>query len=436
MKYRIYRKTRKGKKDRTYTARFSGDGVSFERGLGVSTKDAAEYKARQLLAEYERREVGLSEVDRRERERARPIVEHVEQFIRRRKSEGRSPEYVRKLSQRLTKLIDDLGLETLAGIQVNDFDDWLADSFDAGNSSTTNRHYADAFRVFLADMQRRGYVSASLVESIPTPSRNTQPVRDQRPFTDDELRRLGQVDPEYGPIYVLMAFTGLRRGEMEQITTDDLILDLERPTLRVQSHVGKSRRHDSIPLLVDALHAARTLRAMAESRGRRRLIPTTRLNHRRLDAHLEQAGIEKIDSQGRFVAFHSFRRTLADMCIRHRITPAVAKRLLRHRDIRLTMDVYGKAGTDQTFGEASAIPPIGAVRPLSRPRTETTGDNTLQQCAIVGQDDGGGDADSEPATARTRLQQYATKRDGLFKKWSRGESNPRADTAGTTPLRV
>ncbi len=436
MKYRIFRKTRNGKRDRTFTARFSGDGESFERGLGVTSKDAAEAKASQMLRQYERAAVGLAEVDRIRNEKVKPITEHVARFIKRCKSDGKSAGYIRKLDQRLHTLIDDLGVTRLQDLHIADIDDWLAEAMDRDVSPTTRRHYSDALRVFLADMQRRRYVDAELVNAIPRPSRNSLPIREQRPFTEDELGRLGRVDMDYGPVYVLMAYTGLRKNEMEQITVSDLVLDVDRPALRVQSHVGKSGRNESIQLIADAVDAAVVLRDAALANGRSLLIPGRRLNHRKLDAHLEAAGISKIDAEGRYVSFHSFRRTLADFCIRHLISAPSAQRLMRHKDIRLTMEVYARAGIDQTFAEASAIPAIGAIRPLPRPQTETTSTNNTQQCATIGAGNGGGDVCSEPATGRTRSQQAATQRDRTFKEWSRGESNPRADTAGTAPLRV
>ena len=437
MKYRVYRKKRNGKPDRTYTARFSGRGGSFERGLGVSTRDAADAKARKMLARYEREEVGLAEQDRREAERNRPVSELLQSFIARKFTEGLSDGYIRKLRERLSGLFDEMGIEHLGEFSTSCFDDWLVMAQESGRSQTTRRHYADALRVFLTDLNRRGLIGRSYVDQLPRPSRGKLPVRVQRPFTEQELARLGGVDVFWGPVYLFMAYTGVRKGEMEQLRVDDLILEGSKPMLRVRAEVGKSGRHDSVPLnMGDALVAAGMLRRWAIESGRKRLLPTRRMNPRKFDMHLAAANVSKLDDEGRFVSLHSFRKTLADMCIRYGVTPAVAQRLLRHSDIRLTMQVYARAGIDQTFGESSQIPGLGGSCPLSRPRDDTPESNTTRHTETITDGEYAGNRLSQPATGVSRLRQSETQSDGYIQKWSRGESNPRAETAGTVHLRV
>jgi integrase len=55
---------------------------------------------------------------------------------------------------------------------------------------------------------------------------------------------------------------------------------------------------------------------------------------------LAAATIEEVDARGRQVVLHSLRHSLATMLAASQVSMAVAQRIMRHRDIRLTAEVY------------------------------------------------------------------------------------------------
>lgn len=61
-------------------------------------------------------------------------------------------------------------------------------------------------------------------------------------------------------------------------------------------------------------------------------------------ADLKAAQIDEEDNRGRKVVLHSLRHSLATMLAQSQVPPAVAQRILRHRDIRLTLEVYTDEG--------------------------------------------------------------------------------------------
>jgi hypothetical protein len=69
-------------------------------------------------------------------------------------------------------------------------------------------------------------------------------------------------------------------------------------------------------------------------------------------ADLKSAGIAEVDGQGRRVVFHSLRHTLATNLSRSGVAPRAAQDIMRHSEIRLTMQVYTDASM---LGTADAI---------------------------------------------------------------------------------
>ncbi len=79
------------------------------------------------------------------------------------------------------------------------------------------------------------------------------------------------------------------------------------------------------------------------------------------DRDLAAAGIVKADAEGRTVDVHSLRHTLATMLSQAGVRPRTAQKLMRHSDIRLTMNVYTHlhlADTADTAGAVEALPTI------------------------------------------------------------------------------
>jgi len=160
-----------------------------------------------------------------------------------------------------------------------------------------------------------------------------------------------------------MMLTGLRRSEAASVTVGVLCLDEDAPYVHVESKHAKSGRAATLPLrgdLADDLpkHVAR----LAESHGGqvppdaplfdidwRNLLRTFNLD-------LAAAGIPKCDAQGRTVDVHGLRHTFATLLARNGVSPGVAQKLMRHSDIRLTMNTYTHLGLADTAGAVATLP--------------------------------------------------------------------------------
>jgi integrase len=71
---------------------------------------------------------------------------------------------------------------------------------------------------------------------------------------------------------------------------------------------------------------------------------------------IRAAGIAKRDAQGRTVDVHCLRHTFATLLARNGVLPGVAQKLMRHSDIRLTMNTYTHLDLADTAGAVAALP--------------------------------------------------------------------------------
>ena len=132
----------------------------------------------------------------------------------------------------------------------------------------------------------------------------------------------------------------------------------------------KARRPDSIPLRRDVaaeLRAAKPARAGAENRvfGR-----APRMRDLRPD--FDRVGILKEDAEGRRADLHSLRMTFGSMLAECGVAPRTAMELMRHTDLRLTINVYTDPRILNTSGAVEQLPDItGATQKVAAVRTGT-----------------------------------------------------------------
>jgi integrase len=86
------------------------------------------------------------------------------------------------------------------------------------------------------------------------------PTRTRRAFTAEEFSRLVNVAGERRIIYLVAAFTGLRRGELAKIEWRDVHVDGSQPYILVRSSVAKNAKLVAQPLPPKIASALRAFR--------------------------------------------------------------------------------------------------------------------------------------------------------------------------------
>ncbi|MCY2923988.1 MAG: site-specific integrase, partial [Planctomycetota bacterium] len=206
--------------------------------------------------------------------------------------------------------------------------------------------------------------------------------------SDAERLRLEQIGRERAMIYKVLIYTGLRKGELGSLTIGAVHLDAEQAYLELAAKNAKGGKAAQIPLRKDlAEEIAVHLADKQAENGRRMLVeeqsdmPAALPTDMKLfdmpgdflrvfDRDLVAAGfarqvkdpktgrirIDKTDAQGRTLDIHCLRHTFATMLSMANVSPRMAQDLMRHSDIRLTMNTYTHLQRVDTAKAVEALP--------------------------------------------------------------------------------
>jgi integrase len=175
---------------------------------------------------------------------------------------------------------------------------------------------------------------------------------------DGVRERLSRLGRERSLMHKMMVLTGLRRGELADLRVCDLVLTAPLPCIDLPADVAKHRKAARILLREDL---ATELADWLQETGKSGVDTVFRVPVelvKILKRDLELAGIAYRDEQGRTLDVHALRHTTATFMSRAKVPPAVAQRIMRHSDIKLTLQVY----TDvQQLDEAAALAALPAL---------------------------------------------------------------------------
>jgi integrase len=384
------------------------------RRVPLCTDKAA---ALQMLAEIERNvvrgKVGL--VDPYERHRTAPIDDHVDAYkAHLQHNEGVSPKHLKETIRRLHYVLDGCEVLKLSDLRLDALEQVLNQlaqggargKLEEGASARTRNLYLASARAFARWCVDSGRIEKDPLAQAPTAGDRArrrkghhlaatgETRRKRRAMTEEELIRLldvarsrplreamtirtgkrrGQVvgnvrdgvrerlerlGRERGLIYKTMVLTGLRRGELADLRVCDLELTAPLPRIDLPADVAKNRKAARLLLREDL---AAELAAWLKATGKAGVEPVFRVPAelvKILKRDLRLAGIPYRDEQGRTLDVHALRHTTATFLSRAKVPAAVAQRIMRHSDIKLTLQVY----TDvQQLDEAQALISLPAL---------------------------------------------------------------------------
>jgi integrase len=209
-----------------------------------------------------------------------------------------------------------------------------------------------------------------------------------------ERERLIRLGRERSLIYKTLVYTGLRKNELTTLTIGNVHLDAPQPYVEVAAKNAKSGRSARIPLRADLVQDLREhlddklaqyrLQTLKDGRlevpmalpGSVRLfrvpLDLVKIFDRDLiaagvareviDPKTGKRGIDKTDADGRTLDVHSLRHTFATLLSKSGVIPRTAQELMRHSDIRLTMNVYTHLQLADTAGAVEALPGLTSPR--------------------------------------------------------------------------
>ena len=319
--------------------RFGEMPVDHWKSLGVTDKQVADKKANEFREEKEREAAGILEPKVIRSAAARPLAEHLEDYLsdlEKRNRAGRNGRGARQLKMRVCTLLKECNWKVAYNINADSFIAWRSRQ---KNSARTLNHYLQAMVSFLNWMERVERIKGNPLKFVGKIDERGQSKRVRRAFTDDELRRLVTGCGPRGIVYLTAARTGLRQEELHQLIWEDLRLDEEIPVVRVRIVCAKNKKEEHVPLVPEIAEALREHRP-ADYAPSDLVFPNGIPRSRRMQRDCKSNGIAYCDESGRYADFHALRYTWATFLQRHGIAQRFAMKLLRHSDIKLTSKVY------------------------------------------------------------------------------------------------
>jgi len=295
-------------------------------------KSVAEKVLGDAVLAREKMRSGLVGVDPREIKR--PLQEHFDAYIKDLARRGRDKMYGYIVEKRLEAAAFAEDWKCLRDCSAKSVTNYLSDLADGGKSArTVNGHRAD-LSAFFAWCVRSGFLEANPCKGIAKSGESKD--RTRRALSVLECQALiNAAPPDRSRCYLFLIGTGLRRAEAAALNWGHLHLDGVNPYVELPGSITKSGKPETVPLVAEV--AAALLKARGEP-GEPVFAEIPDMAKFRED--LSAAGIAEQDERGRKVVVHSLRHSLATMLAQSKVAPAIAMKILRHRDIRLTLQHY------------------------------------------------------------------------------------------------
>jgi integrase len=334
---------------------------------------------------------------------ARPIAEHVGEYITSLEASGASPKHVAESRRVIKAVLEGCAFTTVADLERSAMERWLNARRQAKASARTRN--VDLIRLvsFINWCAANGRLTTNPFKGVARADEKADPRRKRRAMTEPELARLldvarrrplldaltvrkgkrkgeayANVRPEVREglqalgleralIYKTLVLTGLRKGELASLTVAQLRLDGSIPHVELDAEDEKNREGNGVVIRADLAEDLKhwlagklaVLRAEARRRGEpipARLpgstpvfnVPTGLI--RIFDRDLKAAGISKTDERGRSLDVHALRTTFGTLLSRGGVPLRTAQAAMRHADPSMTANVY----TDPSFSTSSA----------------------------------------------------------------------------------
>jgi Site-specific recombinase XerD len=269
--------------------------------IGLSQREMSNFiTARDKLADYGKTidDAVHYFVDHLERIRRckTTVADLVAELLAAKRKDGRSDIYLRDLRNLLAIFSRDFGNRSIAGITVEELDNWLRA---LPGSPKTRTNFRTNVGVLFSYAARRRMIDSNPVLHTAKPKLPDNP---PEIFTVDELRALLQAAnrgaPDVVPMLTIGAFAGLRDAEIKRLDWSEV--DLSRGHIEVKAAKAKSARRRIIPIQPNL---AEWLRPYAAMKGT--VVPEGARG--KLDRVCKAAGLSRWPNNGLRHSFASYR---------------------------------------------------------------------------------------------------------------------------------
>lgn len=365
-------------KSRKWYGEYKDEHERTQRVALSTDKSAAQTLLNDILRNVERRRSGI--FNPYEEHGKLPLSQHISDYREFLNAKDNTTKHVEQTIGRIKRLCEGCNFFRLEDIDGTRVACWLSDKRMTSRrfSAQTSNFYLDALKYFCDWLVRHDRMPKNPVGTINRIRVDADRRHDRRALSDEEFARLiraaelgpsieGLSGPDRAMLYILAAWTGFRRRELSSITRSSIDLS-DSGQITVMAGYSKRRRKDTIPLhpwvvtrLKQWLDTKRlfgpkeTIFALRTASGHYR--KTAKMMKKDL-ASARQAWLEEAptpeererrnlsdfltyqNSAGDFADFHANRHTFISLLGREGVPLAVAQKLARHSDPRLTANTY------------------------------------------------------------------------------------------------
>src|SRR6266852_6241784 len=208
------------------------------------------------------------------------VAELAEEVLGAKRKDGHAPMYIADLRKRLARFCRDFGDRPIAGVTVEELDNWLR-NLDCAPKSRAN--FRANVGVLFSYAERRRIIDSNPILRTARPKLPNNP---PEIFRVDELRALldsaSRRFPDLLPALAIGAFAGLRDAEIKRLEWSEI--DLVRGFIEVKASKAKTARRRIIEIQPNLAAWLRPYRNMAG-----RVVPPNARN--KLDTIRKEAGL-------------------------------------------------------------------------------------------------------------------------------------------------
>jgi len=378
--------------------------IVFDDASGRQRRESTKTKdlkiAREILAEklraVEKQRAG--HVDRYAESRNRRLEEFVVLYTKDLTAKKAVPKYIKETARQLRQFVEFASVATIQDIRLADAERFLT-GLRTAKSAKTRDGYAGSLRAFGRWLHSTGRWDCDPLAGVrlKTAKRDKDRVFKRVGLRYEEAERLvegamarflaeqrkggqpthdehetGDTVRDRQALYWFVLTTAFRAKECSSLRWEDLTLNGDRLAVRLSGKFTKNGDDAIIPM---QKFVAEALKEMRRRRSEQRMLggtgPVQETDHvfhvpdkiaRLVRKDAQHAGlIPQRSPSARRVDFHALRKSCARILIELNVHPKIIQQVLRHSDIRLTMDLYGELGEDDLFRELPGKFPVPAL---------------------------------------------------------------------------
>ena len=365
----------------TWTAKFRDEN---DKIRCVPTKTTIRSIAEGMLVQYEKEvaRIKTGVITRDELNRAQfkqtPLDDLLEQFRTKMTADGSTAKHIKDVMRQISTLFAVCEIDSVTKIRRETVERWIANEVKSKiRSARTINTYIATVKSFVQYLTDTDVFPSHPLKSIRKLNEELDQRKIRRALTQEEIdrllsatatsgatRRVGSPD-ERVLIYRLLLGTGLRSTELSLLTPSQI--DFEHCQIRIEAAKTKNKRSDILPLHPDLVQSLKErIKATGIKPHERFFHHDNEMIRRTFYADLENAGIERIGSDGRCIDVHSLRKTFGTLLAKAGVPLTTVQRLMRHSTPLLTAKLYidvDPVDMMQALNQLSIFSPVTSPSP-------------------------------------------------------------------------